>query len=142
MIPLEKVEQIISRYETLEQELASGNIKKKDFAQKSKEYSSIREIINQVRSYLVFEKEKTELEKIIEDEKSDNDIIELAKNELIQLTKGKDKVYAFALAQAELANKNTSGAIEAFQLAHKAAPEWFAAKEALEMLGAPLNAKK
>ena len=46
------------------------------------------------------------------------------------------------LAQAELANKNISGAVEAFQLAHKAAPEWFAPKEALEMLGAPLNAKK
>ena len=60
----------------------------------------------------------------------------------VQLTKGKDKVYAFALAQAELANKNISGAVEAFQLAHKAAPEWFAPKEALEMLGAPLNAKK
>ena len=55
MIPLEKVKQIVSTYETLEKELASGDIKKKDFAQKSKGYSSIREVINQARSYLIFE---------------------------------------------------------------------------------------
>ena len=65
MIPLEKVKQIVSTYETLEKELASGDIKKKDFAQKSKRYSSIREVINQARSYLIFEQEKKELEKII-----------------------------------------------------------------------------
>jgi len=110
MIPLEKVEQIISRYETLEQELASGNIKKKDFAQKSKEYSSIREIINQVRSYLVFEKEKTELEKIMEDKKSDKDMIELARNELIQLSKKKEKnekiLKVYLLPKDEADSKN------------------------------------
>ena len=36
---------------------------KKDFAKKSKGYSSIREIISQARSYMDFEKEKSELEK-------------------------------------------------------------------------------
>ena len=61
MIPLEKVKEIVDKYETLEKELASGNIDKKDFAKKSKGYSSIREIINQARGYLVFEKEKAEL---------------------------------------------------------------------------------
>eukprot|EP00943_MAST-04B_sp_MAST-4B-sp1_P003438 g3438.t1 len=60
----------------------------------------------------------------------------------VKLTNGKDKVYAFALAQAQLANKNINGAIDAFQLAHRAAPEWFAPKEALQMLGAPLIEKK
>ena len=71
MIPLEKVKQIVSTYETLEKELASGSINRKDIAKKSKGYSSIREVINQARSYLSFEKEKEELEKIIEDKKSD-----------------------------------------------------------------------
>ena len=61
MIPFEKVKQIISTYETLEKELASGNIDKKDFVKKSKEYSSIREVIGQARNYLGFEKEKEEL---------------------------------------------------------------------------------
>jgi len=57
MIPLEKVQQIVSTYETLEKELASGDVNKKDFANKSKGYSSIREVINQARSYLSFKKE-------------------------------------------------------------------------------------
>ena len=86
MIPLEKVKQIVSTYETLEKEFASGSINKKDFAKKSKGYSSIREVINQARSYLGFEKEKKELEKIINDENSDKDMIELAKNELLELS--------------------------------------------------------
>ena len=58
MIPLKKVKQIVSTYETLTKELASGNIDKKDFAKKSKEYSSIREVINRAKGYLGFEKEK------------------------------------------------------------------------------------
>ena len=56
MIPLKKVKQIVSTYETLKNELASGNIDKKDFAKKSKEYSSICEVINRAKGYLGFEK--------------------------------------------------------------------------------------
>ena len=110
MIPLEKVQQIVSTYETLEKELASGDINKKDFANKSKGYSSIREVINQARSYLGFEKEKAELEKIIEDKKNDKDIIELAKNELIQLSKKREenekilKVYLLPKDEADSKN--------------------------------------
>ena len=110
MIPLEKVQQIVSTYETLEKELASGDINKKDFANKSKGYSSIREVINQARSYLGFEKEKAELEKIIEDQKSDKDMIELAKNELIQLSKKREenekilKVYLLPKDEADSKN--------------------------------------
>ena len=47
MIPLEKIKNIIDTYNKLEQELASGNTSKKDFVKKSKEYSSIGEIINE-----------------------------------------------------------------------------------------------
>jgi peptide chain release factor 1 len=110
MIPLEKVKQIVSTYETLEKELASGDINKKDFSNKSKGYSSIREVINQARSYLGFEKEKAELEKIIEDKKSDKDMIELAKNELIQLSKKREenekilKVYLLPKDEADSKN--------------------------------------
>ena len=110
MIPLEKVQQIVSTYETLEKELASGDINKKDFANKSKGYSSIREVINQARSYLIFEQEQAELEKIIEDKKSDKDMIELAKNELIQLSKKREenekilKVYLLPKDEADSKN--------------------------------------
>jgi len=79
MIPLDKIKKIVSKYEILEKELASGNISKTDFVKKSKEYSNIGEIVDQARSYLVFEKEKNELEKITEDKKSDKEMIQLAK---------------------------------------------------------------
>ena len=85
MIPLQKVQSIVDTYETLEKELASGNIDKKEFVKKSKEYSSLGEVINQAKGYLSFEKEKTELEKIVEDKKSDKEMVQLAKNELNEL---------------------------------------------------------
>ena len=67
MIPIAKVKSIVNTYKTLEKELASGNIDKKDFVKKSKEYSSIGEVIDQEKGYLSFEKEKLECDKIIED---------------------------------------------------------------------------
>ncbi len=79
MIPVAKIKLIVDTYETLEKELASGNISKEDFVKKSKEYSSIGEIINQAKGYLSFEKEKLELEKIIEDEKRDMFVADLYK---------------------------------------------------------------
>ena len=56
MIPIEKVKLIISKYENLEKELASGNIDKKDIVKKSKEYSSIGEVINAAKGYVSFER--------------------------------------------------------------------------------------
>ncbi len=87
MIPIEKIKLIVNTYNKLEKELASGDIDKKKFVEKSKEYSSIGEIIKEARGYISFEKEKNELEKIIEDKKSDKEMIELAKNELNDLLK-------------------------------------------------------
>jgi peptide chain release factor 1 len=71
MIPIEKVQLIVSTYQRLEKELSSANIDKKEFVNKSKEYSSIGEIIKEARSYVAFENEKKELNKIIEDHSSD-----------------------------------------------------------------------
>jgi len=85
MIPVAKIKLIVDTYETLEKELASGNISKEDFVKKSKEYSSIGEIIDQAKRYLSFEKEKLDLEKIIEDKKSDKEMVQLAKKELNEL---------------------------------------------------------
>ena len=96
MIPLEKVKQIVSTYETLETELASGNIDKKDFVKKSKEYSSIGEVINEARSYIGFEKEKEELEKIIDEKNNDK-----LKQHLICHLKNLIKVSHYLLFQAE-----------------------------------------
>jgi len=91
MIPVEKVKLIVNTYESLEKELASGNVDKKEFVKKSKEYSSIGEVINEAKAYVNFEKEKKELQKIIDEKNSDKDIVSLAENELIELSKKKEE---------------------------------------------------
>ena len=85
MIPLEKVKSIVNTYEKLEKELASANIDKKDFIKKSKEYSSIGDVINVAKDYVNFQKESEEIKKIIEDKSSDPEMIQLAKSEIAEL---------------------------------------------------------
>ena len=110
MIPLEKIQQIVNTYKTLEKELASSDIGKKDFVKKSKEYSGIGEIIDEAKGYLDFEKEKLELDKIIEDKKSDKEMIQLVKSELNELLKKKQsyekilKVYLLPKDEADSKN--------------------------------------
>jgi len=87
MIPIDKVRDLISRHSFLEKELASGEIDKKKFADKSKEYSSLNEIIKEANEYSIFEITKKDLEKIINDNNSDNEMKELAKLELEELLK-------------------------------------------------------
>ena len=89
MIPIEKVKLIIDTYSNLEKELASVEIDKRDFVKKSKEYSSIGEVINEARGYVEFEKEKKDLEKIINEKDSDEEMVKLAENELIQISNKK-----------------------------------------------------
>ena len=85
MIPLKKVEELILKHKKLEDELSSGNIDKKLFANKSKEYSDLNEIIKQAKKYLSFEKNKIDLEKLINDNNSDSEIKDMAKIELEEL---------------------------------------------------------
>ena len=110
MIPLDKVRKIIDIYETLEKELASSDIEKRDFVKKSKEYSTIGEVIHEARGYVSFQKEKRELEKIIDEKGSDKEMVQLAKNELIQLSKKEEryekilKVYLLPKDEADTKN--------------------------------------
>jgi len=110
MIPLERVQQIIDKYESLEKELASGQIEKKDFAKKSKEYSNIGEVINEARGYVSYKKEAKELKKIIEEKDGDKDMVKLAENELAQLSKKREeyikKLKIFLLPKDEADSKN------------------------------------
>ena len=110
MIPLEKVKLIVSKYLALERELASGNIDPKDFVSKSKEYSSIGEIINEARGYLAFEKGKEEVQKIIDEKDSDDEMKKLAEGELVQLIEKKrgyeKKLKVYLLPKDEADGKN------------------------------------
>ena len=67
MIPLQKVKDIISKYNNLEKELSSGKIEPKLFAKKSKEYSNLGNIISTAKEYLNFDNEKEDLEQILQD---------------------------------------------------------------------------
>ena len=85
MIPLEKVQDIIARHDNLEKELSSGKIDTKLFAKKSKEYSSLGNIISIAREFVKFQNEKNDLNQIIQDKNSDNEMIEMAEKDLKDL---------------------------------------------------------
>ncbi len=110
MIPLDKVQDIIKKHSKLETELSSGNIDKKKFAEMSKEYSDLNDIINEAKFYCSFDIEKNDLEKIINDKSSDNEMKDLANSELLKLTeKNKSiekKLRLFLLPKDEADKKN------------------------------------
>ena len=54
MIPREKVEAIVSKHNSIEKELSSGNVEPKNFAEKSKEYAELGIILKNAKSYLNF----------------------------------------------------------------------------------------
>jgi|TARA_B100001063_G_scaffold241891_1_gene269602 peptide chain release factor 1 len=110
MVPLDKVQNIILKHDTLEKELSSGNIDPKLFAKKSKEYSNLGEIISIAREYLNFENEKKDLQNMVQDKSNDQDMIDLAQNDLKELDKKKEKyenrLKVFLLPKDEDDNKN------------------------------------
>ena len=73
MIPLKTIEDLISKHSLLEKELSSNEIDKKQFAEKSKEYSDLNEVIDDIKKYFSYESEKKDLEKIIEDTVSEDE---------------------------------------------------------------------
>ena len=65
MVPKEKIEAIVSKYDTIEKELSSGSIDPKTYVKKSKEYSELGTIIKIAKDYLRFEIEEKEDETVI-----------------------------------------------------------------------------
>ena len=78
MIPTKTIEELIAKHSSLEKELSSGELDKKLFAEKSKEYSDINEIIDTAKKYISFENDKKELEKILNDQASDAELKKMA----------------------------------------------------------------
>ena len=85
MIPLKTIEELIRKHSLLEKDLSSGKIDKKLFAEKSKEYSDLNEIIQDAKRYISYEKDTSEIQKILNDKNSDNELIKMAENELNDL---------------------------------------------------------
>ena len=91
MVPVEKVKDIIARYELLEKELSSGSTDSKLFAKKSKEYSHLGSIILVAKEYVSFDNEKTDLANMVKDKKNDQEMIDLAQKDLNELIEKKEK---------------------------------------------------
>ncbi len=110
MIPINKVRDLISKHTLLEKELSTGEIDKKKFAEKSKEYSDLNDIVKEAKEYSSFESEKKDLEKIINDNNNDTEMIELAQLELEELIKKNEvnekKIKLFLLPKDEADSKN------------------------------------
>ena len=110
MLPISKVENLILKHSQLERELSATNIDKKNFAEKSKEYSDLNEIIKEAIAFKDFEKNIKDLDKIINDKNVDQDIKDLALNELEVLKKNNEinekKIKLFLLPKDEADTKN------------------------------------
>ena len=85
MIPLKTIEELIIKHSTLEKDLSSGELDKKLFAEKSKEYSDVNEIVGIAKDYISFQKEKEELEKLLNDSSVDEELKKMAELELQEL---------------------------------------------------------
>ena len=110
MIPLKTIQELINKHSTLEKDLSSGKIDKKFFAEKSKEYSDLNEVIDDAKKYISYEKDKIELEKILGDQSSDKELLKMAENEIkdlqSQFEKNEKKLKLFLLPKDEADKKN------------------------------------
>ena len=110
MIPIDKVREIISKHKLLEKELSSNKVDKKNYAKISKEYSDLNEILINAQQYLAFEKNEKDLQKILSDNLSDEEIKDLAKKEIEDLNKSKilneKKIKLFLLPKDDADKKN------------------------------------
>ena len=110
MIPAKTIEELISKHSNLEKDLSSGEIDKKLFAEKSKEYSDLNEIIINAKKYLSYEEDKKDLEKILNDDTADKELKDMAELELSELKtefeKNEKKLKFFLLPKDEADKKN------------------------------------
>ena len=110
MIPIEKVQDIIVKHDKLEKDLSAGSVDPKIFAQKSKEYSSLGEIIIIAREYVNFDQEVKDLDNIIKDKNNDGEMKEMAEKDLNHIKIKKEdyenKLKIFLLPKDEDDEKN------------------------------------
>ncbi|MBD1153073.1 peptide chain release factor 1 [Pelagibacterales bacterium SAG-MED24] len=110
MIPIKTVEELISKHSLLENDLSSGKVDKKLFAEKSKEYADLNEIIKDAKKYISYEKDRLEIQKILDDTNSDSELIKMAETELNDLKleneNNEKKLKLFLLPKDEADKKN------------------------------------
>ena len=110
MIPHKTIEELITRHSEIEKDLSTGSLDNKSFAEKSKEYSDLNEIVRSAKDYISFQNEKRELEKILNDSSADQELKKMADLELIDLQNRHDinekKLKLFLLPKDDADKKN------------------------------------
>ena len=110
MLPKEKVQNLIDRHLELEKELSSGKVEKKKFAEISKEYSDLNDIVNQAKEYISYRKDLQELNNILNDKTSDDEMKDFAGTELETLKRNYEinekKIKLFLLPKDLADSKN------------------------------------
>ena len=110
MIPIEKVQDIIAKHDSLEKDLSSGDVEPKIFAKKSKEYSNLGNVISFAREFVKFDSEIKDLENILQDKDNDVEMLEMAEKDLNDLKLKKidyeNKLKIFLLPKDEDDDKN------------------------------------
>ena len=110
MIPIDKVENIVSRFNELETILAKPDLKKDEFVSNSKEYSNLNEIINYAKDYLKVLEDLKSTKNILEDKSTDKEFYEMAEKELKDLKQKEEdcvkRLKVFLLPKDEADEKN------------------------------------
>jgi peptide chain release factor 1 len=110
MIPRDKVDNIVNRFNELELILAKPDLKKEEFVSNSKEYSNLNDIITFARSYLKVLDDLKNTKNILEDKATDKEFYEMADIELKELKKEEEecvkRLKVFLLPKDEADEKN------------------------------------
>ena len=110
MLPINKVKEIVVRYESLEKALSQTDIDKNTYVKNSKEYSSIGDIISEVKAYIKSIEDKEASEKIIQDKSADKELKEMAQLEIQEINEKiedlETKIKIFMLPKDEADEKN------------------------------------
>jgi peptide chain release factor 1 len=110
MIPIDKVENIVSRFNELETILAKPDLKKDEFVSNSKEYSNLNDIISYAKDYLKVLEDLKSTKNILEDKSTDKEFYEMADKELKDLKQQEEecvkKLKVFLLPKDEADEKN------------------------------------
>ena len=110
MIPKDKVENIVSRFNELETILAKPDLKKDEFVSNSKEYSNLNEIISYAKDYLKVLDDLKSTKNILDDKSTDKEFYEMADKELKDLKQQEEecvkKLKVFLLPKDEADEKN------------------------------------
>ena len=110
MIPLKTIEELITKHSNIEKDLSTGDLDNKLFAEKSKEYSDLNEIVGSAKDYISYQNEKKELEKILNDKAADSELKKMADLELLDLQNkheaNEKKLKLFLLPKDEADKKN------------------------------------